>query len=126
MAKMMEILNNQKKAPKLITPHQESKSFNVTKASNDNIVYAIDKVSLTKESSHLHYIRREQLRARWQVTQDITTELELSHAQLNNLKAHVNQRFLMGYDCSNPREVKPISSFVRDPCEPAEANERDT
>ena len=31
-----------------------------------------------------------------------------------------------GYDCSNPREVKPISSFVRDPCEPAEANERGT
>ena len=102
MAKMMEILNDQRKAPKLIAPHRESKPFNVTKASNDTIVYAIDEASLTKESSHLNHISREQLRARQQVTPDITTELELSNAQLNNLKAHVNRRFLIGYDCSNP------------------------
>ena len=31
----------------------------------------------------------------------------------------------MGYDCSDPQEIKPISSFIRDPCEPAEANEQD-
>ena len=31
----------------------------------------------------------------------------------------------MGYDCTNPQEVKPISSFVRDPCEPIEANNQD-
>ena len=31
----------------------------------------------------------------------------------------------MGYDCFEPREVKPISSFVQDPCEPVEANSQD-
>ena len=80
MAMMMEILNDQWKTPKLIAPHRESKSFNVTRASNDTIVYAIDEVSLTQESSRLHHIRREQLRARWQVTPDITTKLKLSDA----------------------------------------------
>ena len=126
MAKMMEILNDQRKGPKLTAHHRENKPFNATEACNDTIVYAIDEVSPTKGSSHLHYIHREILRARCQVTLDITTELELSNAQLSNLKAHhVNQRFLMGYDCSNPKEVKSISSFIQDPCEPADANERD-
>ena len=32
----------------------------------------------------------------------------------------------MGYDCSKPMEVKPISSFIHDPCEPAEANNKET
>ena len=126
MAKLMEILNVERKAPKLIAPHRESKPFNATEASNDTIVYAGDEVSLTKESSLLYHICMRKLHARRQVTPDITTEIELSDAQLRTLKAHVNRRFLVEYDCSNPREVKPISSFVQDPCEPAEANERDT
>ena len=126
MAKLMEILKIRRKAPKLIAPHLESKPFNATEVSNDTIVYAGDKVSPTKESSRLYHIRMRKLRSRCQVTPDITTKLELSDAQLRTLKAHVNQRFLTGYDCSNPREVRPISSFVQDPCEPAEANERDT
>ena len=41
------------------------------------------------------------------------------------MQAQVNRRFLMGYDCNNPQEIKPISSFIRDPCEPATANEHD-
>ena len=121
MTKMMDMLNDQRQAPNLTVPHRKSKPFNVTQASNDTIVYAKD-----EESSRLHHIRRERLRARQQINPDITTELDLSDAQLNNLRAHVNRRFLTGYDCSNPREVKPTSSFVRDPCEPAEANEKDT
>ena len=125
MAEMMEILNDQP-APNLTAPHWEGKDINFTQACNDSIVYAKDEVSLTKESSRLHHIRREQLRVRRQITPDITTELDLSDTQLNSLKAQVNRRFLTGYDCSNPHEVKPISSFLQDPCEPAEANERDT
>ena len=125
-AKLMEILSVKRKAPKLIVPHRESKPFDEVKANNDTIVYGEDEVSLTSETSHLHHIRLRKLRERRQITPDITTELELSDAQFRNLKAHVNRRFLTGYDCSNPREVKPISSFVQDPCEPAEANERDT
>ena len=64
------------------------------------------------------YVRR-------QIFPDVATELGLSNAQLNSLQAQVNQRFLVGYDCSEPRGVKPISSFVKDPCEPAEANKQD-
>ena len=126
VADMMEILSEDRSTPNLTVPNLKSKVFNTTQASNDSIVYAKDEVSLTKESSRLHHIRREKIRARRQITPDITTELYLSDAQLNSLKAQVNRRFLTGYDCSNPQEVKPISSFVRDPCEPAKANDKDT
>ena len=77
---------------------------------------------MTLESSRLYHIGREKLRARRQISPDVATELGLSDAQLNSLQAQVNRRFLTGYDCSEPQEVKLISSFVRDPCEPAEAN----
>ncbi len=88
--KMMDMLNDQGQAPNLTVPHRKSKPFHATQASNDTIVYAKDEVSLTKESSRLHHIRRERLLARRQITPDITTELDLSDAQLNNLRAHVN------------------------------------
>ena len=84
------------------------------------------RVSLTTDSSRRFRIRRNKLRARRQVTRDRTSELELSDAQLNNFKAHVDRRFLTGYDCAEPREVKPISSFIQDPCEPTEASDKDT
>ena len=32
----------------------------------------------------------------------------------------------MGYDCSKPMDVKPVSSFIHDPCEPVEASEKET
>ena len=54
------------------------------------------------------------------------TELAQNEDQLRNLKACVNSRFLVGYDHSKPMEVKPISSFIHDPCEPAEANNKET
>ena len=31
-----------------------------------------------------------------------------------------------GYDCSKPMDVKPVSSFIHNPCEPAEANNKET
>ena len=54
------------------------------------------------------------------------TELGLNEDQLRNLKAQVNRRFLVGYDCPKPMDVKPVSSFIRDPCEPVEASEKET
>ena len=78
MAKMIDLLNDKRQAPNLTVPHRESKPFKVTQASNDTIVYAIDEVSLTKESSRLYHICSEQERARRQITPDITTELDLS------------------------------------------------
>ena len=128
MADIRELLSaTTRSTPNLTVPslYKKVKWFNTTQASNDSIVYAKDEVSLTKESSRLYHIRREKLRAKRQITPEITAELALSDAQLNSLKAQVNRRFLTGYDCSNPQEVKPISSFIRDPCEPAEANDKD-
>ena len=58
MAKMMSMLNDERQAPNLTVPHPKSQPFNATQASNDTIVYAKDEVSLTKESSRLHHIRR--------------------------------------------------------------------
>ena len=52
------------------------------------------------------------------------TELGSSKDQYRSLKAHVNRRFLVGYDCSKPMGVRPISSFIHDPSEPAEANSK--
>ena len=62
---------------------------------------------------------------RRQATPDAITELGLSQEQHRNLKALVNRRFLVGYDCSKPMDVKLISSFIHDHCEPAEANNKE-
>ena len=61
-----------------------------------------------------------------QATPDAVDELWLREDQYRNLKARVTRRFLAGYDCSKPMDVKPISSFIHDPREPAEANSEET
>ena len=66
------------------------------------------------------------MRERHPATPDAITELGLSEEQHRNLKACVNRHFLVGYDCSKPMDFKPISSFIHDPCEPAEANNKET
>ena len=71
------------------------------------------------------YTEQRALRERRQTTPDAITELDLTQDQLRDLKAPVNRRFLVGYDCSKPVDVKPISSFAHDPCEPVEANSKD-
>ena len=53
---------------------------------------------------------------------DAIAELGLREDQSRNLKACVNRCFLVVYDCSKQMDVKPMSSFIHDPCEPAEAN----
>ena len=87
----MELLGAQRSTPNLTAPHiHEGKKIDASQASNDSIVYAKDEVSLTKESSHLHHIRLEELRAKRQIIPEITAELGLSDAQLNSLQAQVN------------------------------------
>ena len=125
LAELMVTLSEQRATPNLTVPRSRNGTFDSIPSSNDKIVYAKDEIDLTKESSRLYHIRREKLRAKRQISPDVATELNLSDAQLNSLQAQVNRRFLMGYDCSDPQEVKPISSFIRDPCEPVEANEQD-
>ena len=125
LAELMITLSQQRTIPNLMAPSPRNEMLNSTSPSNDSIVYAKDEVELAKESSRLYHIRREKLRIKRQISPDAATELNLSDAQLNNMQAQVNRRFLMGYDCSNPQEMKPISSFIRDPCEPSESNEQD-
>ena len=125
LAKLMETLSEKRTIPNLTVPHSRNGTFNLTSPSTDKIVYAKDEIDLTKKSSRLYHIRREKLRAKRQISPDVATELNLSDAQLNSLQAQVNRRFLTGYNCSDPQEVKPISSFIRDPCEPVEANKQD-
>ena len=125
LAELMVTLSKQRSTPNLTVPNFPNVTFESPQTGNDSIVSARDEISLTKESSRLHHIHRAKLHVKRQISLDVATELGLSDAQLNSLQAQVNRRFLVGYDCSEPREVKPISSFVQDPCEPAEANSKD-
>ena len=125
LGELMTKLSRQQAIPDLIIPPSRNDTHEAPAHSTDKIVYAKDEVSLTKESSRLSYIRKEKLRIKRQISPDVATELNLDDAQLNSLQAQVNRRFFMGYDCANPQEVKPISSFIRDPCEPVEANNQD-
>ena len=124
-AKLTTTLNRQQDIPDLIVPQSKNDTHELPSPSTDKIVYAKDKISLTEESSCLSYIRKAKLRVKRQISPDVATELNLNEAQLNSLQAQVNRRFLVGYDCANPQEVKPISSFIRDPCEPIADNQQD-
>ena len=126
IAKLMDTLSQERTIPNLEIPASRNITYNSSLPNNDKIVYAEDELELAKESSRQFYDRREKLRIKRQISPDVATELNLNDAQLSNMQAQVNRRFLVGYDCSNPQEVKPISSFIQDPCEPAPANEQDT
>ena len=125
LAKFMATLNKERSIPNLEPPALRNLTINDTLPSSDNIVSAKDTVDLTKESTRLFSIRREKMRIKRQISPDVATELGLSNAQLSNMQAQVNHRFLVGYDCSNPQEIKPISFFVQDPCEPTPATEQE-
>ena len=107
-----------------VIPHRVPKPYHPFQ---DAGIPLLTKVNSTTLSSELNrrYAEQLTLRERRQTTPDTITELNLSQDQLRDLKARVNRRFLVGYDCSKPADVKPVSSFIRDPCEPVEANSRD-
>ena len=73
-----------------------------------------------------HFVEWRALRKCRQAVPDPITELGLNEDQLWNLKARVNRRFLVRYDCSKPMDVKPLSLFIHDPCEPVEASEKES
>ena len=77
---------------------------------------------LASESTCRYAIRRAFRECR-QAILDAVTELGLREDQYPNLKACVNRCFLVGYDCSKPMDVKPVSSFIHDP---SEANSEET
>ena len=71
----------------------------------------VNATDLARDSA-CRFAERRALRERCQATPDALTELGLNEEQFRDLKARVNRRFLVGYDCSKPMEVKPISSFI--------------
>ena len=107
-----------------IVPHRVPKPYHPFQDAGNPLLTKVNATSLTSESIH-RFTERRALRERRQITPDAITELNLSQDQLRDFKARVNRRFLVGYDCSKPVDVKPISSFVHDPCEPVEANSKD-
>ena len=108
-----------------IIPHQISKPFHPSQDTGPPILAEVDVTDLAGEST-CRFAKRKALLERLQTTLDALTELGLSDEQHHDLKARVNRRFLVGYDCSKPMEVKPISSFIHDPCQPEEANNQET
>ena len=73
---LVKVLNTVTKKPNLVAPHWKRKPFNETGPSMEIIVNASDEVSLTTDSSKKYRIRRDKLRARRQITPDITTGTE--------------------------------------------------
>ena len=124
-AKLASKLNRQPDAHNLTLPQTRNGTHELPSPSTDKIVYAKDEISLTKEISRLSYFRKAKLRVKRQISPDVATELNLNDAQLNSLQTQVNRKFLVGYDCANPQDVKPISSFIRDPCEPVADDQQD-
>ena len=110
--------NNRVSLP--IIPHRIHKPFNPTRVTAQHISADVELQDLASESSR-QYSKRGAVHERHQAIPVAMTELGLSEDQLCNLKARVNRRFLVGYDCSKPMEVKPVSLFIHDPCKPAEA-----
>ena len=126
LAKLMDIMSKERSTPNLEPPAPRNITLNDTLPSPDIIVNAEEIVDLTKESTQSYAVRREKLRIKRQISPDVATELDLNDAQMSNMQAQVDRRFLVGYDCANPQEVKPISSFVQDPCEPSPTTEPET
>ena len=93
IAELMDLLSKQCSFPNLITPGSRNGTFNSTSHSNDSIVYAKDKVELAKESSRLYYIRRENLRAKRQISPDAATELNLSNCFFHCLEVASRARW---------------------------------
>ena len=104
-----------------IFPHRIPKSFYPSQDTGPPIPAEVNITDLARESTR-QFAELRVLRERRQATPDAITELGLSEEQHRDLKASVNRHFLVGYDCSKPIDVKPISSFIHDPCGPAEVN----
>ena len=107
-----------------VIPHRVPKPYHLFQDAGTPLLTKVNATTLSSESNR-RYAEQRSLREHRQKTPDAITELNLTQDQLRDLKARVNRRFLVEYDCSKPADVKPVSSFIRDPCEPVEANSWD-
>ena len=117
--------NESKKASLFpIIPHRIPKPFYPSQDTGPPILTEVNITDLASESTR-QYAEQNTLHEHWQTTPDAITELGLNQDQYRNLKAMVKRRFLVGYDCSKPVDIKPISSFINDHCEPTGANSQE-
>ena len=82
---------------------------------------------LSAEASGIDEYHRASLAAmlRFQTSESSSEELSPSSLdkiylrpdQVKFLRSQIDKYFLIGYDCSKPREVSAVSSFIDDPCE---------
>ena len=107
-----------------IIPHGIQGVLNPPRVTGQTVLKRVWSPNLAVQSTQ-RFVEQRALRERHQPVPDPITELGLNEDQLRNLKAHVNRRFLDGYDCSKPMDVKPVSLFIHDPCHPLEASEKE-
>ena len=108
-----------------IIPHGIQEPLNRPWVTGHTVLKKVGSLNLAIRST-CHFVEQRALRERRQAVPDPITELGLNEDQLRNLKARVNRRFLVGCDCSKPMDVKPVSSFIHDPCDPLEGSEKET
>ena len=108
-----------------IIPHGIQGPLIPSRVTGQTVLKKVGSPNLAMQSPQ-RFVERRALRERRQAVPDPITELGLNEDQLRNLKARVNRRFLVGFDCSKPMDVKPVSSFIHDPCDPLEAHEKET
>ena len=108
-----------------IIPHRICEPLNPTQVTGQTVLTKVRSPNLAIRSTR-RFVERRALHERCQAVPDPITELVFNKDQLQNLKARVNRWFLVGYDCSKPMDVKPVSSFIHDPCDLLEANEKET
>ena len=108
-----------------IIPHRKPEPYHPFQDAGCHDLAEVNTTDLARDSA-CKFAEKRASRERRQVAPDALTELGLSEEQFRDLKARVNRRFLVGYDCSKPMEVKPISSFIHDPCIPNESSDEDT
>ena len=69
---------------------------------------------IAKTSARKRYERKR--RSSIESLPNVTKELHLSSEDITMMRADVGTRYLIGYDCSHPKSIKPVSSFIADPC----------
>ena len=98
-----------------IIPNGIRDPLNPPRVTGQSILTKVGSPNLASQSTRL-FVKRRTLCERRQAVPDPITELGLNEDQLRNLKARLNRRFLVGYDCSKPMDVKPVSLVIHDPC----------
>ena len=71
-------------------------------------------IHLARASSQQQFERKK--RSVLNHSTNLTSELNLTPDDISMMKADVGTKYLVGYDCNNPQSIKPLSSFIADPC----------